>query len=167
MFLTRSALIGLMTVMAIAMATSQESGAQSSIHSAMHHRAGGSVSPAAPVIRLTNVGHDSNVFNRNQNDHPQSDVTATLEPPLDARLRMAHARANGRTQFDGYYFRQLTDLRAIYITDTGTHRSAREPGNGVCDRIAHEHASSAESRKSISLARRRNDSVNRGNCTSD
>src|SRR5262245_39749269 len=74
----------------------------------------------APVIRLTNVGRDSNVFNMNEDQNPQSDVTATLSPSIDGWLRMAHARANGRTQFDAYYFRQLTGLRAI-DNDTSGH----------------------------------------------
>ena len=73
----------------------------------------------APVIRLTNVGRDSNVFNNNEDDHPQSDVTATLSPSVDGWLRMAHARANGRTQFDAYYFKQLTGLRAIDNDSSG------------------------------------------------
>jgi hypothetical protein len=32
---------------------------------------------------------------------------------MEGWLRMAHGRASGRTQFDVYYFRQLTDLRAV------------------------------------------------------
>ena len=67
----------------------------------------------APIIRLTNVGRDSNVFNANKDQNPQSDVTATLSPSVDGWLRMAHARANGRTQFDTYYYKQLTGLRAV------------------------------------------------------
>jgi len=65
----------------------------------------------APVIRLTNIGHDSNVFNRDTD--PQGDVTATLSPAMEGWLRMAHGRASGRTQFDIFYFKQLTDLRAV------------------------------------------------------
>jgi hypothetical protein len=110
---------------------------------------------------LTNVGHDSNVFNRNENDNPQSDVTATLSPSLDAWLRMAHARANGRTQFDGYYFRQLTDLRAI---DTDTSGHIEVPVNRV---LAYATGSLTNTRhrqnlEIDSLARRRNDSVTAG-----
>ena len=82
MSLTRSALIGLMTVMVIAMATSGVRAQSSDPPSNAPLQAGPLV--LAPVIRLTNVGHDSNVFNRNQNDNPQSDVTATLSPSLDA-----------------------------------------------------------------------------------
>jgi hypothetical protein len=74
----------------------------------------------APVIRLTNVGHDSNVFNASEGQNPQSDITATLSPSVDGWLRMAHGRANGRTQFDAYYFKQLTGLRAI-DNDTSGH----------------------------------------------
>jgi hypothetical protein len=71
----------------------------------------------APIIRLTNIGHDSNVFNRDSD--PQGDVTATLSPAMEGWLRMAHGRASGRTQFDVYYFKQLTDLRAVDSDATG------------------------------------------------
>ena len=67
----------------------------------------------APVVRLTNAGYDSNVFNQDDSSNPQGDVTATLSPAIDGWLRLAHGRANGRTQFDIYYFKQLTDLRAV------------------------------------------------------
>jgi hypothetical protein len=65
----------------------------------------------APVLRLTNVGHDSNVFNTN--DNPKADMMAMFSPSVDGWLRMAHGRATGRSQFDLYYFRTLTELRAV------------------------------------------------------
>ena len=67
----------------------------------------------APVVRLTNVGYDSNVFNRDEESGPQGDVMATLSPSVEGWLRLAHGRASGRSQFDIYYFKQLTDLRAV------------------------------------------------------
>jgi hypothetical protein len=70
------------------------------------------------VIRVTDVGRDSNIFNTS--DNPQSDMTATFSPSVDGWLRMAHGRANGRTQFDLYYFKTLTDLRAV-DSDSSAH----------------------------------------------
>jgi hypothetical protein len=67
----------------------------------------------APVVRLANVGYDSNVFNADSDNNPQGDVMATLSPSIDGWLRLAHGRVTGRTQFDIYYFKQLTDLRAV------------------------------------------------------
>jgi hypothetical protein len=73
----------------------------------------------APVVRLTNVGYDSNVFNQDTSSNPQGDVTATFSPSVDGWLRLAHGRASGRTQFDVYYFKQLTDLRAVDTDSSG------------------------------------------------
>jgi hypothetical protein len=73
----------------------------------------------APVVRLTNVGYDSNVFNQDSSSNPQGDVTATFSPSVDGWLRLAHGRASGRTQFDVYYFKQLTDLRAVDTDSSG------------------------------------------------
>jgi hypothetical protein len=66
----------------------------------------------APVFRLTNAGYDNNVFNEEQ-DKRRGDVMAMFSPSVDGWLRMAHGRASGRSQFDAYYFRTLTDLRSV------------------------------------------------------
>jgi hypothetical protein len=154
---TRSALIS--TIMIVGMATSGLRAQSSDPPNNAPLQAGPLV--LAPVIRLTNVGHDSNVFNRNQDDNPQSDITATLSPSVDAWLRMAHARANGRTQFDAYYFKQLTNLRAI---DTDTSGHIEVPLNRV---LAYATGSLTNTRhrqnlEIDALARRRNDSVTTG-----
>jgi hypothetical protein len=65
----------------------------------------------APSIRLTNIGHDSNVYH--QADDPASDVTATASPSARAWLRLPALRVSGRSQVDFIYFQRLTDLRAI------------------------------------------------------
>jgi hypothetical protein len=70
-----------------------------------------------PVVRLTNVGHDSNVYNRNLDGNPQGDITAKLSPVVDAWLRLPLVRVAGRSQFDFYYFKELTELRTV-DTDT-------------------------------------------------
>jgi len=63
------------------------------------------------VLRLTNVGYDNNLYN--QDGNPRGDMMATFTPSVDGWLRMAHGRASGRSQFDAYYFRTLTDLRSV------------------------------------------------------
>jgi Putative beta-barrel porin 2 len=71
----------------------------------------------APRVRLTNVGHDSNVFNAA--DNPKSDLTATFSPSMEGWFRMAHGRASGRSQLDVYYFKNLTNLRAVDSENSG------------------------------------------------
>jgi len=66
----------------------------------------------APIISLNNIGHDSNVFNLNDDNNPVGDVTATLSPAIQAWLRLAHARVTARSQYNFYYYRDLTYLRA-------------------------------------------------------
>ena len=73
----------------------------------------------SPAIRITNFGHDNNVNNRSTDDGPKGDFTATLSPVVDAWLRSPHVRVNGRSQFDFYYFKQLTDLRALDTDSAG------------------------------------------------
>jgi hypothetical protein len=71
----------------------------------------------APVMRLTDIGYDNNVYNRESNNDPKGDFTTTLSPSVEAWLRLPHARLNGRSEFDFYYFKELTDLRGL-DTDT-------------------------------------------------
>ena len=84
---------------------------------------GAQVGPLAlsPVIRLTN-GYDSNVYNRD--DNVKSDFSAILSPAVEAWLRLPRARVIGRSQFDFYYFKELTDLRAL-DTDTAARFELR------------------------------------------
>jgi len=67
----------------------------------------------APTFRLTNVGHDDNVFNVNADNNPTSDVTAQATPIVEGWLRTPRVRATGRGQFDYFYYRQLTNLRSL------------------------------------------------------
>ena len=115
----------------------------------------------APVLRLANVGHDSNVFSRSKDQNPVGDVMATFSPSVDGWLRMAHARANGRSLFDVYYFKQLTDLRAVDSDNSG---HIEVPINRV---LAYATAAltSTTQRQNLeidSLARRRNDAITVG-----
>jgi putative beta-barrel porin BBP2 len=67
----------------------------------------------SPTIRITNVGHDSNVLNVAKDDHPTSDMTATASPSVEGWLRTPRLRANGRSRLDMYYFRDLPSYRAV------------------------------------------------------
>jgi hypothetical protein len=66
-----------------------------------------------PLLRLTSLGHDDNVFNRADDNNPEGDFTVNGSASADAWLNLTRFRVFGRGQADGYYFRQLTDLRAI------------------------------------------------------
>jgi hypothetical protein len=115
----------------------------------------------APVLRLTNAGHDSNVFNKSDDDNPQGDFAATFSPAVDAWLRMAHGRASVRSQFDLYYFKQLTNLRAVDSDNSG---AVEIPLNRV---LAHASATLTNTRHRQNLeidaiAKRRTDLVTAG-----
>jgi hypothetical protein len=71
----------------------------------------------APVINLSNLGYDDNVFNLNEDTNPVGDVTATFSPAVEAWLRLAHARVNARSQYNFYYYRDLDYLRATDYTN--------------------------------------------------
>ena len=72
----------------------------------------------APVARITNLGHDSNVFNVSEDQNPQGDVILAANTTLDGWLRFTHLRVAGRGRFDFYYYKELTELRAV-DTDSG------------------------------------------------
>jgi hypothetical protein len=74
----------------------------------------------APVVRVTNAGGDSNVFNVNEIDHPTSDFTADVSPAVDAWIRMRRLRLNGHSQLEYVYFRELSELRSLN-TENSAH----------------------------------------------
>lgn len=67
----------------------------------------------SPTIRLTNIGYDSNVFNKNDANNPTSDFTSTVSPAVDVRLRLPGARLSGRSELDFIYFKELQHLRSV------------------------------------------------------
>jgi len=73
----------------------------------------------SPSIRLTNVGHDSNVFNVNKDGNVQSDETATFSPVVETWLRTPRVRLSGRSESDFFYYRELTPLRAVDLDHSG------------------------------------------------
>jgi hypothetical protein len=107
------------------------------------------------------VGHDSNVFNRNIDDHPQGDYTATLSPAAEAWLRLPFARLNVKTQFDFYYFKQLKDLRAV---DSDTAARLELPLNRLIPYLdgAITNTRHRQNLEIDAIARRRNDTLTAG-----
>jgi hypothetical protein len=69
----------------------------------------------SPVFRLTNVGWDSNVFNQNEEFDPPSDFTSAVTPAVDAFIRSPRFNLSAHSQWDYYYFRRLSSLRALDI----------------------------------------------------
>jgi hypothetical protein len=63
-------------------------------------------------VRLSELGLDTNIYNRSDNDNPISDFTSKLSPSVNVSLRSSHVRISGRSQFDLYYFKTLPELRA-------------------------------------------------------
>jgi len=95
----------------------------------------------APSIRLTNIGHDSNVYH--QSDDPASDVTATASPSARAWLRLPVLRVAGRSQADFIYFHRLTDLRAV---DTDHFARVEVPLNWLMPYVEGNRASTRHQR---------------------
>lgn len=69
----------------------------------------------APTIALTNLGWDSNVFQRPVDADPVGDFTATIAPELQGWLRLGRARASFRGALNYAYFRDYPSERS---TDT-------------------------------------------------
>jgi hypothetical protein len=69
----------------------------------------------SPTIRLTNVGWDSNVYNQNSGSNPPSDFTSAFRPSVDALMNSPRFNLAVHSQWDYYYFRRLSSLRALDI----------------------------------------------------
>lgn len=63
-----------------------------------------------PVVELTNLGTDSNVFN--ESDDPKSDTTAAFGPLVRFWMRPGAVRISGRTGAQYLYFREYDSQRA-------------------------------------------------------
>jgi hypothetical protein len=72
----------------------------------------------APVFQMANVGYDSNANSKSPDQRPVSDYTATFSPVVQAWLTSPHIHLLAHGQADYYYFKELTNLRAL-DTDTG------------------------------------------------
>ena len=107
-----------------------------------------------PVVRLSEFGYDSNVYNLTEDLRPVGDFAAKLSPSVDAALRSSHFRAAAHSQFDFYYFRKLPELRdndslnsaqldlllsRLTLFVAGRHESTRQRRNLEIDSIARRH----------------------------
>jgi hypothetical protein len=73
----------------------------------------------APVFQLTELGIDTNPYNRSPGSNPVGDFTSRMSPSLDASLRTPHLRARSRSLFEIYYFKALPELRAVDSDNAG------------------------------------------------
>jgi len=72
----------------------------------------------SPIVRLTELGYDSNVYNLSEDLRPVGDFVSTVSPALQAWFRFGRVRATGHSQLDMYYYRTLPSLRSV-DTDNG------------------------------------------------
>jgi len=68
-----------------------------------------------PVLSISNVGVDTNVFN--DPDNPKSDTTAVFGPRADYWLRLGSGRLIGQTEVDYFYFREYDTQRSFGTTN--------------------------------------------------
>lgn len=64
------------------------------------------------TFALNNVGIDTNVFNANDVDQPQSDFTMTFTPMTDVWLRMGRTWISGQIDVDWVYYRRFASERS-------------------------------------------------------
>ncbi len=115
----------------------------------------------APVIRIWNAGHDSNVFNRDSVSDPKSVTTLTASPSVALWLRSRLFRATGYANADTYYYKELPDLRAA---DTASGAQVELRLNRFIPFVdwSFSHTRHQENLEIDALARRRNDNVMAG-----
>ena len=68
-----------------------------------------------PVLTISNLGMDSNVFN--EADDPKSDNTAVFGPLADYWVKLGRARLIGQTRMDYFYFREYDTQRSFGTTN--------------------------------------------------
>jgi hypothetical protein len=68
-----------------------------------------------PVVTISNLGMDSNVFN--EADDPKSDNTAVFGPLADYWIKLGRARLIGQTRMDYFYFREYDTQRSFGTTN--------------------------------------------------
>jgi len=118
------------------------------------------VGPVAftPAVRLSEFGHDSNVYNRDDDHNPVGDFISTLSPSVDAWFRFGRLRASGHSQADLYYYRSLPELRAadtdnvaevdlvvnrVRLFVVGSHENTQRRQNLEVDAIARRKTNEA------------------------
>jgi hypothetical protein len=68
-----------------------------------------------PVLTISNLGLDSNVFN--EPDDPKSDNTAVFGPLADYWVKLGRARLIGQTRMDYFYFKEYDTQRSFGTTN--------------------------------------------------
>jgi hypothetical protein len=68
-----------------------------------------------PVLDITSVGVDTNVFNEAEN--PKSDTTAVFGPRADYWVKLGRARVIGETRVDYFYFQEYDTQRSFGTTN--------------------------------------------------
>jgi hypothetical protein len=68
-----------------------------------------------PVLNITHLGVDSNVFN--EADNPKSDNTAVFGPLADYWIKLGRGRLIGQTKMDYFYFREYDTQRSFGTTN--------------------------------------------------
>lgn len=66
-----------------------------------------------PTFAVTNIGVDTNVFNSNEANRPQSDFTTTLTPGADAWLHVRRSIVTASVKEDLVYYRQFASERSV------------------------------------------------------
>ncbi len=115
----------------------------------------------SPSLRMTNVGWDSNVFNASDAAGAQGDTTAAVSPLIEGWVRLPRVRASLRGQWDYYYFRRLSSLRALDTDQSGrievTFNRLTPFVSGTFTTTRHRHTLEIDA-----LAARRNDDLEAG-----
>jgi hypothetical protein len=73
----------------------------------------------APVVKLTELGIDTNVYDRSDDDNPVGSFTSRMTPSVNAWLQSTRVRVLGHSQFDLYYFKSLPQLNAVDSSNAG------------------------------------------------
>ena len=68
-----------------------------------------------PVLTITSLGVDSNVFN--EADNPKSDTTAVFGPLADYWVKLGRTRLIGQTRMDYFYFKEYDTQRSFGTTN--------------------------------------------------
>jgi hypothetical protein len=68
-----------------------------------------------PVLTISNVGVDTNVFN--EADDPKTDTTAVFGPRGDYWVKLGRARVIGESRIDYFFFRQYDSQRSFGTTN--------------------------------------------------
>jgi hypothetical protein len=87
----------------------------------------------SPMVTLTNIGVDDNVFNRARTDGPQRDFTMTVTPKADWSVRFGRAALTGVLKEDLVYYQRFNSERSV---NTSNRVALRVPLNRLTMAVA-------------------------------